>query len=127
MGLPCLVFLVTAFIIQHWLSCTVDDAPEHSLQWWIDKRINSAREVIEHRYGDLFEWFFILCMKKKFRLYRTGVEMHALILMCMFLQNVYTCYNGSKVQGEMDCPGVTIEEYLPLDEVLNVVEFPDQV
>ena len=83
--------------------------------------------MIEHGYGDLFEWFLILCMKKKFCLYRTGAEMHALVLMRMFLQNVYMCYNGSKVQGEMDCPAVTIEEYLPLDEVLNVVEFPDQV
>ena len=103
------------------------DAEEGSFQWWVDKRMNSAREVIEHGYGDMFELFLILHMKKKFKLYRTGPEMHALVVICMFLQNIYTCYNGSKVQGEMDCAGVTIDEYLPLDEILNIIEYPNNI
>ena len=51
--------------------------------------------------------------------------MQALVLVSLFLQNIYTCYNGNKVQTQMMAEKVDIDRYLPLDEELDIVEFPN--
>ena len=65
----------------------------------LNKMCNLARQNIELMYGDLFGLFCLLHVKQKFRMYRQGKEMYAIIIVCMFLQNIYTCYYGNKVQA----------------------------
>ena len=78
----------------------------------LNERCNSARQSIELLYGDLFGLFHLLHYKDKFCLFRKGKEMYAIVIVCMFLQNCYTCYYGNKVQSSHCADKVDIDNIL---------------
>ena len=67
--------------------------------------------------------FHLLKVKEKFRLFRKGKEMYAIVIVCMFIQNCYTCYYGNKVQTMHCADKVNINDYINLNEELNVIHW----
>ena len=89
----------------------------------LNERCNSARQSIELLYGDLFGLFHLLHYKDKFCLFCKGKEMYAIIIVCIFLQNCYTCYYGNKVQSSHCADKVNINDYINVNELLNVIDW----
>ena len=58
--------------------------PANEMEDLLNLRMNACRQVIEHWFGDLFQLFDLLNRKKKFRIYRKGKEMYAIVLVCFF-------------------------------------------
>ena len=85
--------------------------------------MNSAHTCIEDGYGDLFKYFLLLDQKKKFRMYKNASVLHALVMVRLFVKNIHTCYNGDKIQRYFGVNKYTIDEYLSLDEILEVIDW----
>jgi hypothetical protein len=105
----------STIIAKHPLVGTIE---EQQVIKRLNFRMSGVRQSIEHMYGALFNLFHLLKMPRQFRLlydaetaYRTGV-------VCFFLLNCYTCFNGSACNSMFETFPPTIEEYLPLDEQL---------
>ena len=89
----------------------------------LNSRLNSSRTRIENGYSDLFKYFLLLKDKSKFRLYKTASELHALVFVTLFMQNIHTCYNGNKIQTFFGANKYSIDEYLPMNEILDVIKW----
>ena len=101
----------------------IESAVQGSVEELINKRMNCGRESVEHGFGDLGEHFKLLKVKKKFSVFKNGKEMHALVMMTMFIQNIYTCFNGNKVMTQHKAEQPSLDFYLPLDENLEIIEW----
>ena len=53
------------------------------------------------------------------------VKMYAIIIVCMFLQNIYTCYYGNKVQASHCIDKYNINDYINANDDLIVVDWFD--
>ena len=85
-------------------------------------RMNSLRQCIELLFGLLVNKFKILSDKRQFKLLNEGERAIRTASVCFFLLNCWTCFNGNQVNTIFDSEAPTIEEYLPLNEVLPVFE-----
>ena len=81
-------------------------------------RMSGVRQSIEHMYGALFNLFHLLKMPRQFRLFHDAETAYRTGVVCFFLLNCYTCFNGSACNSMFEMFPPTIEEYLPLDEQL---------
>ena len=64
------------------------EQPGNHMEELLNLRMNACRQSIEHLFGDLFNLFDLLTNKKKFKLYRNGKEMYAIVLICFFFRIV---------------------------------------
>ena len=85
-------------------------------------RMNSLRQCIELLFGLLVNKFKILSDKRQFKLLNGGERAIRTASVCFFLLNCWTCFNGNQVNTIFDSVAPTIEEYLPLNEVLPSYE-----
>ena len=112
---PCLycdgIFPTLATIVPRF----VNPSPEQTLQNII---FASQRQCIEHVFGDhrnRFKWFG---MPHRLRLFNQGVLVRKECLLSFFMLNCFYCLDGTR-GGYFQCIPPTLEEYLPLDEVLE--------
>ena len=87
-----------------------------------NSRMNSLRQCIELLYGLLINKFRILSDKKQFKLLKEGDRAIRSASVCFFLLNCWTCFNGNQVNTIFQSQAPTIDEYLPLNEVLPPYE-----
>jgi hypothetical protein len=57
--------------------------------------MSGIRQSIEHMYGQLFNLFQLLQTKRQFKILRDGDLAYHLGVVCFFMLNCYTCFNGS--------------------------------
>jgi hypothetical protein len=79
---------------------------------------------IEHLFSLYFNLFKLLKMMHQMTVLRTSADKICLCTICFFLLNCYTCMNGSATNTTFGTVPPSIEEYIPLDEVLE--EAPPQ-
>ena len=96
--------------------------PANDMEELLNLLMNACEQVIEHLFGDLFQMFDLL-NRKRFRIYRKGKEMYAIVLVCFFIQNCYTCYYGNKCQTQHSADKPDINMYLNINEELDIVEW----
>jgi hypothetical protein len=81
-------------------------------------RMSGIRQSIEHMYGQLFNLFHLLKTPRQFKLYNNGEMAYRTGVVCFFLLNCYTCFNGSACNSMFNTFPPTIQEYLPVEEDL---------
>ena len=96
----------------------IGDANEINLLSKINFRMSGVRQSIEHMYGQLFNLFRLLKTPRQFKLFNDGNFAYCVGVVCFFLLNCYTCFNGSPCNSMFSTTAPTIEQYLSLDEVL---------
>ena len=84
----------------------------------LNYRMSGVRQSIEHMYGALFNLFRLLRLPRQFRLYHSGETAYRTGVICFFLLNCYTCFNGSACNSMFDTFPPELQDYLPLDEDL---------
>ena len=91
--------------------------PNH-YQKIVNTRMASIREDIEHKFAQLFGLFHILRSQSRLNLFHGAAEVRKLFFSCLFTLNCYTCFNESRNRN-FNVRAPTIENYLPLNEVLQ--------
>jgi hypothetical protein len=99
-------------------------APLSDWEEVVNIRMASLRICIEHLFGSYFNLFKLLKTTRQMTVIRTSADKLRLCTVCFFLLNCYTCMNGSATNTIFGTVPPTIDEYLPLDEVLE--EAPPQ-
>ena len=97
--------------------------PANDMEELLNVRMNACRQVIENLFGDLFQMFDLLNRKKKFRIYRKGKEMYAIVLVYFLIQNCYTCYYGNKCQTQHSTEKPDINMYLNINKESDIIEW----
>ncbi len=87
----------------------------------VNRRLASARQSVEHLFSLHFNTFGLFSIPHRFKLLVHGVEVHIMILNSFFSLNCYVCFNESPNNFDLRPP--TIEEYLPVNEVLVPAPF----
>jgi hypothetical protein len=93
----------------------VNPSPEQILQNII---FTSQRQCIEHVFGDHrthFKWFG---MHPRLHLFYQSVTIQRECLLSFFMLNCYYCIDGMR-GSYFKCTPPSLQEYLPLDEVLE--------
>ena len=112
---PCLyvdgIFAVLATIVPRFSNPT----PALHL---LNIRLASLRESIEHVFADHTVRFKIFSVPSYLRLFHRGVMIRRMCLVSFFMLNSYYCIGGSRCRYFGHIPP-TLEEYIPLDEVLQ--------
>ena len=85
----------------------------------LNYRMSGVRQSIEHMYGQLFNLLRILKTPRQHQIFRGGNSAYRLGIVCFFILNCYTCFNGSPCNSMFDSTPPTIESYLPLDKDLQ--------
>jgi hypothetical protein len=81
----------------------------------INTRMSSVRQSIEHLFALYHATFSLFSIPNRLKLLLSGRYVSKMILMSFFLLNCFTCFNEV---GYFHVRPPTLEEYLPLDEVL---------
>ena len=84
----------------------------------VNMRLASLRECIEHIFADHRIRFRLFGAPHTLHLFNQGVKVRRMFLVSFFLQNCYYCLQGTRCRYFGREPP-TIDEYLPLDEVLQ--------
>ena len=84
----------------------------------VNTRMSSLREDIEHKFSQIFGLYQILRPSWMHNLFFNGEYLRKLFFTCLFMSNCYTCFNESRNQY-FGLRAPTIQQYLPLDEVLT--------
>jgi hypothetical protein len=92
--------------------------PDDRQRIW-NRRMSSARMSIELDYGLLFNNFRVMIREENKQLYRNGLTVFRLGIVCCFLKNCYICLNGSTTNGMFNTTPQSIEEYLNVVEVIE--------
>ena len=84
----------------------------------LNMRMASLRQCIEHVFGDHRIRFKLFGVPHYLRLFDNGVKVRRMSLVSFFLLNCFYCFDGPRCTyfGQV---APTIEDYLPLDEVLS--------
>jgi hypothetical protein len=90
----------------------------------VNIRMASLRVCIEHCFSSYFNLFKLLKTTRQMSVLRTSADKLRLCTVCFFLLNCHTCMNGSATNTAFGTVPPSIEEYLPVDEVLE--EAPPQ-
>ncbi len=105
------IFPDLATIVPHF----VNPLPDQTLQNII---FTSQRQCLEHVFGDhrvRFKWFG---MTHRLHLFNQGVIIRRECLLSFFVLNCYYCLDGTR-GGYFQCIPPSLQEYLPLDEILE--------
>ena len=86
------------------------------------KRLASIRQPVELQYGLFFNVFRLFRNRNAFKLFNNAKHAYRLGVVGFFLLNCYTCLNGSVVNSFYNSRAPTLEEYIPLDEILELYE-----
>ena len=112
--LPCLycdgIFAIHPTIMPRYVNPT----PE---QVYLNLKFASERQCIEHVFGDHRTRFKLFSMLHYFHLFDCGVKVRKQCLLSFFMLNCYYCLDGTRL-GYFGHATPTLEEYLPLDELL---------
>jgi hypothetical protein len=100
----------------------VGDAAEQEFLRRLNYRMSGVRQGVEHMYGALFN----LKTTRHIKLFRYGETAYRLGVISFFILNCYTCLNGSTCNSMFDTTPPTLEEYLPVDEELQLYVANDQ-
>lgn len=92
--------------------------PCTELQERFNKRMASVCVSIKHCFGLHSKLFKLFKSSHMLKIYKNGAYIHNLIMTSFLIQNCYQCMNHSFCM--FDCEPPTIEDYLLLDEILNV-------
>lgn len=84
------------------------------------RRYNGMRTSIEHSYAHFKNLFKIFQNGRRLRLMDDAGAIQRLIVVCFLIFNCRTCMDGGNCTVIFTCPPPTLEEYLPLDEVLDL-------
>ena len=76
----------------------------------VDKPLNSAREAIEHSYGEKGILFPFMTNKKKLKIKER--DLSALYFMCSLLRSCYTCMYHDKSSDRFDISPPSFDEYM---------------
>lgn len=113
--LPCLycdgIFPLLATIVPRF----VNPSPDQSLQNLI---FASQRQCMEHVFGDHRNRFHLFSVPHRLRLFNNGVTVRRECLLSFFILNCYYCIDGTRGGYFQQIPP-SLEEYLPLHEVLH--------
>ena len=85
----------------------------------LNYRMSGIRQSIEHMYGILFNLFRLLKTPRQIQLYNDGQLSYRLGVISFFILNCYTCLNGSACNSMFNTTPPNLQDYLPLDEVLE--------
>ena len=107
---PQLATIIARRVIQ-------DDDDDNGTSSRINAIMSSARQNIEHLFGLHETIFKLFSQPQQFKLLLSGEEVSKLIINSFLLLNCYNCFNESSNTFILRAP--TIEEYLPLDEILD--------
>ena len=83
----------------------------------VNRRLASVRQSIEHIFALHTNLFGLFSIPKRFQLLVHGLQCRKMVLNSFFLLNCHVCFNESPNNFNIRPP--TIEEYLPLDEVMK--------
>ena len=83
-------------------------------------RLHSVRQPVELQYGNFFNAFHLFSNDNAFKLFNKGDLAYRVGIVGFFLLNCRTCLRGSVVNSYYDMHAPTIQEYLPLDEELEI-------
>lgn len=96
--------------------------PNHE-QRIVNTRFSSLREDIEHKFSQVFGLYPILNTQSRHHLFWNGDYVRMLFHTCLFISNCYTCLNESRNRA-FNLRAPTLQQYLPLDEVLIQAPIP---
>lgn len=82
-------------------------------------RFSSLREDVEHKFSLVFNLFQVLRCSWRHQLFWNADHVRKLFFTCLFVSNCYTCFNESR-NRQFNLRAPTIQQYLPLDEQLDV-------
>ena len=111
---PCLycdgIFILLACILPRFTNPT-------PVQHLLNMRLASLRECIEHLFADHKMRFKIFWVPRYLQMYNQGEKIRQMCLVSFFALNCYNCIAGTRSQYFGQIPP-TLDDYLPLDEVL---------
>ena len=84
----------------------------------LNLRLASLRECIKHIFADHKARLRIFGVPHFFNLYKRGVQVHRFFTVSFLVVNCYYCIDGTRCRFFGQIPP-TLEEYLPLNEVLQ--------
>lgn len=87
-------------------------------EMFLNQRLAGKRQCIEHVFGDHKTRFKIFQAVGRIRLFENGEFVKKMILMSFFALNCYYCINETRC-AFFDARAPTLEEYIPLEEVLE--------
>lgn len=111
------IFAVLPTILPRFTNPTPD-------QHLLNLRLASLRQCIEHVFGDHWVRFKFFAVPYYLHLFNRGVKVRRLSLVSFFVLNCYYCINGTRCRYFGHVPP-TLDDYLPLDEVLEPPEAID--
>ena len=84
----------------------------------LNMRMSSVRQIIEHVFADHYTLFRLFWVPHYLRLMVQGPQVRKLALNSFFIQNCFSCLNGTRSRYFGQLPP-TLEEYIPLEEILE--------
>ncbi len=99
---------------------SVSPLEEQRLMRRLNFCMSGIRQSIEHMYGQMFNLFQLLQTKRQFKILRDGDLAYRLGVVFFFMLNCYTCFNGSPCNSMFNSMPPTLQNFLPLDEELNL-------
>lgn len=85
----------------------------------INMRMSAMRQIIEHCLADHRNMFRLFTRPARLRLFFTGVYVRKLLLSSFLILNCRYCLTGAR-SSVFNVPPLSLEEYLPLDEALEM-------
>ena len=86
-----------------------------------NKRLSGVRVSIEHAFGLHKSLFGLFTKKRQLQLFNNREHLHNLVVVSFLVQNLYQIFNHSLSYFDLAPP--TLDEYLPLDEVIPPAPF----
>ena len=113
--LPCLycdgIFANSATILPRYTN------PISLVERYLNLKLASPRQSIEHVFGDHRTRFKLFSVPHYLRLFNQGVQVRRECLLSFFMLNCHYCLDGTRSRY-FGHAAPTLEEYLPLDEIL---------
>jgi len=112
---PCIyvdgIFRLLATILPRFVNPTIEER-------FLNIRFASLRECIEHVFADHHNRFQLFDVPHRLHLFNRGVKVRRMCLVSFFILNSFYCLDGTRCCYFGHIPP-TLEDYLPLDEVLS--------
>jgi len=85
----------------------------------LNRRLNRSRTSIENHFGLMFNEWALLEVKGRHKLVRNKGRVYKLGIVAFFLTNCYTCFRGNSISKRFGMNRITLDEYIPLNEVIE--------
>ena len=83
--------------------------PQKAWKDRVDKSMSSARELVEHHYGEADSYFPFMSYSKKLKV--VNMDLASLYTCKVLLRNFYPCLYGNKTPERFNCQPVSLEVY----------------